>query len=156
MGTGKSTVGRLLADRLGYSFADTDQLIEQRHGPIPVIFEAHGEPGFRRLERDLAAELGTATATVISTGGRMLLDPPNAEALGATGIIICLSASVDTLVERLRGSGAETRPLLAGHDLRARVGQLLEDRAPAYSGFTQILTDDKTPDQIVDEIIAGL
>jgi shikimate kinase len=79
MGTGKTTVGRLLAERLGYGFVDTDALIVARHGPIAEIFAGRGEGEFRRLEAEVAAELADRTGLVIATGGRMLLDHGNAE-----------------------------------------------------------------------------
>ncbi len=156
MGTGKTTVGRLLADRLGYEFVDTDDVIEDRHGPIPQIFLEYGEDEFRRQERAVAAELAARGGLVISTGGRMMVDPANAEVLGATGDVCCLTASIDTLVDRLVAVGAETRPMLAGHDLRARLQELLEERAPAYARFTQVATEGRDPEQVVDAVLEQL
>jgi len=92
MGTGKSTVGRLLAQRLGREFVDTDKMIERRHGPIPRIFDEQGEAGFRSIEQAIAAELSTDEGYVISTGGRFMLDPHNAELLRDGNRIICLVA----------------------------------------------------------------
>ena len=75
MGTGKTTVGRLVARKLGREFVDTDLVIEERHGPIQEIFDRQGESAFRDIERTLAVELGQRKRLVIATGGRMLLDP---------------------------------------------------------------------------------
>lgn len=152
MGTGKTTVGRVLADELGYEFVDTDALIEAEHGPIPQIFAEHGEGTFRRLERDLAAELATRAGLVVSTGGRMLVDPANADVLASTGDIVCLTATVDTIVQRV-GPTASTRPLLAGGDVRARVAELLAERASAYARFEHVATDGRSPRQIAGDIV---
>lgn len=87
----------------------------------------------------------------------MLVDDDNAAALGATGDIVCLTASVDTILARVGGDrGAATRPMLAGADARDRVRELLAERAEAYSQFTAVATDDRTPNTIVDEIVALL
>ncbi|MCY4663604.1 MAG: hypothetical protein OXC00_02945, partial [Acidimicrobiaceae bacterium] len=76
MGTGKTTVGRILAEHLGFDFVDTDAVIESRAGPIPEIFERAGEPGFRELERSVARELAGRTGLVIATGGGGGVGPP--------------------------------------------------------------------------------
>lgn len=152
MGTGKSTVGRLVAERLGRRFVDTDALIESRHGPIAALFAEHGEEHFRRLERDVAAELAEATDLVVATGGRTMLDPANQATLGARGIVVCLAASVDHLVARLQDE-AEQRPLLRGGDAAARIAALLDERAAGYARFPQVPTDGRTPDEVADAVV---
>jgi shikimate kinase len=154
MATGKTTVGRVLAERLGYELVDTDTLIEDRSGPIPQIFVEYGEEEFRRMEREVAAELADRERLVISTGGRMMVDPVNVAALAGSGDVFCLTASVDTIVDRLQAAGTDSRPMLAGHDLRTRVTDLLAARAAAYATFTQVATDGLTPDQIADAIVS--
>ena len=156
MATGKTTVGQLLATRLGYEFVDTDAMIEERHGPIPQIFAEYGEEEFRRLEREVAAELAGRDGLVVSTGGRLMVDPVNADALGATGDVFCLTATVDTIVARLTAAGTDSRPMLAGHELRERVAELLAERAPAYARFTQVPTDDHPPTQIATTILSSM
>jgi shikimate kinase len=153
MGTGKTTVGRLLAARLGYEFVDTDAIIEERHGPIPQIFAAHGERTFRTYEREVAAELAARDGLVIATGGRMMLDPVNAEALGTGAHVFCLTAHLDTILARVTAAGvADERPLLAGPDVEERIAHLLEARADAYAEFAQIATDLRSPAAVADEL----
>ena len=155
MGTGKSTVGRVLAARLGRTLLDTDALIEAEHGPIPTIFAEQGEEGFRAIERDVAAEVAERTpGAVVSTGGRMLLDPANAAALMRTSVVVCLTASIDELVRRLAAPGAAARPLLAGGDPAERIATLLAERAEGYGAFPAVATDGRTPEAIADEVLA--
>src|SRR5262245_28128798 len=117
MGTGKTTVGRLLAARLGYEFVDTDQVIVARHGEIADIFRIRGEDAFRSIEGALATELASRERLVISTGGRMMLDPDNVAALGRNGLIFCLVAAPDEIFERISNDApAVERPLLAVAD----------------------------------------
>ena len=150
MGTGKTTVGRLLADLLGYEFVDTDEMIERRHGPIDTIFRERGEEAFRAIEREVADELAGADRLVIATGGRMMLDPVIASTLGAGARVLCLVASPDTIVARVLDG--PVRPLLAGANPRARIVELLAERAAGYAKFEQISTDARTPAEIAHEI----
>ncbi len=161
MGTGKSTVGRILADLLGYEFVDTDTVIEERHGPIPDIFAAHGEAVFREYEQAVAQELAERKGLVIGTGGGLMLQPSSAAALDATGSVFCLVASVDTILERVMGQQEQQqpdanappqRPLLAGTNPRQRIADLLSDRQAQYDRFPHVDTEGRTPEDVAAEI----
>lgn len=158
MGTGKSTVGRILAGLLGYEFVDTDTVIEDLHGPIPDIFAAHGEAVFREFELAVAEDLARRNQQVIGTGGGLMLQADAAKALDATGTVFCLVASVDTILERVMGQQAEQdspevqRPLLAGDDPKQRITELLTTRKAQYDQFTQVETEARTPDEVAAEI----
>lgn len=156
MATGKSSVGRLLAARIGYEWVDTDLLIETRHGPIADIFAAEGEASFRRLEGDLAADLSDRRGLVISTGGRMMLDADTADVLGRGSRVFCLTASPDEIARRVAQPGEPDRPLLAGADLRTRIDALLAERASGYAPFEQVSTDGRSVEEIVDDIVSRL
>jgi 3-dehydroquinate synthase len=154
MGTGKSTVGRLLADRLGLTFIDTDEIIEARAGrTIAAIFREDSEARFREWERDIASELAGRHGLVIATGGRLMLDPDNAAVLGQTGPVFCLTAPVEDILRRA-ALAEDVRPLLAGPDPEAQVRSLLAQRAPLYARFRPIETAGKTAASVVEEIIA--
>lgn len=157
MGTGKSTVGRLLAGRMAMDFVDTDHLIEERHGPIADIFATAGEDAFRSMEREISVELGARSGHVISTGGRLLLDPANAAALQNNGRVFCLAADVDEILARVLPPGqATTRPLLVGDNPRERIAALLEERQDGYAAFEQVSTNGRTPNAVADDIAARL
>ena len=152
MGTGKSTIGKLLAIKLNYGFVDTDDLIEKReHRSIAAIFQDEGEETFRKLESMIARELAEQDGLIIATGGRLMLDKQNAAALAATGAVFCLTAKPEVLLERLTND-EEKRPLLAGPEPEQRIRDLLSSRAEAYGRFPQIDTSDRSPDEIVAEI----
>lgn len=134
MGAGKTAAGQAVADRLGRWFVDMDQVIEQRAGkPVSAIFAQDGEPAFRQMEAALCQELASERNLVIATGGGALVSEANRAALAASGLLICLHAPVDAVLERL-GATAD-RPLLGGHDRRARVEALMAQRAAAYAAI---------------------
>src|SRR5262245_34753784 len=111
MGTGKSSVGRSLADHLRFGFVDTDELIECRAGQtISEIFKQHGEPVFRDLESKVVTELSSQQRLVISTGGGLAANPENLASLKTHALVVCLWASPDTIWERVRLQSH--RPLL--------------------------------------------
>lgn len=153
MGTGKSTVGRLLAAQLGYPFVDTDELIVARDGrSIADIFREEGEAAFRRWEARIAQELAGQSGLVIATGGRLMLDEGNAAALMANGRVFCLTAAPETILARLQDDDGK-RPLLDVPEPASQIARLLELRKERYGRFPQIDTNDKTPDQIAAEIL---
>ncbi|MCY3585246.1 MAG: shikimate kinase [Acidimicrobiales bacterium] len=154
MGSGKTTVGRLVARELGWTFVDTDDVIVARHRPIDAIFAEQGEEAFRAFEREVAAEVARSQHHVIATGGRMLLDPANADALTATGRVFCLAASADEIVRRLTADvDGPVRPLLAGDDPAAAVARLLNERAEGYGQFEQVHTANDSPEAVAARII---
>lgn len=133
MGTGKTEVGRVLADTLGMTFVDTDALIEARAGmTIPEIFKTRGEAGFRRIERLAVRSLDGVTGRVIATGGGAVLSDDNVRTLKSLGPLVHLTATPEIILARTRGD-AHTRPMLAGGDALARIKTLLETRAPFYA-----------------------
>lgn len=154
MGTGKSRVGRLLAKRLGLDFVDMDALIEERQGkPIPRIFAEEGEPAFRRMERELVRELAAREGQVIACGGGIVLNPDNLADYAATGLVVCLSAAPDTILERV---AHEThRPLLAEGDKLQKIRDLLARRQPLYGAVPhQVPTDGLSAEDVAERILA--
>ncbi len=136
MGTGKSTTGRILAQKLGYEFLDLDKIIEEKEQrSIPEIFQKEGEAYFRRKEKEMARAVCQKDNTVIAVGGGTVVDPENKELLLSAGKLIALYADVDTILERTRGEG--TRPVLdkaAEAGRREAIEHLLKERRDAYRG----------------------
>ncbi len=131
MGTGKSSVGQLVAAQLHFSFVDTDQLIESRAGKtISEIFSQAGEKVFRELETQLLLELGRNQNTVISTGGGLSANAANLASLKQHALVVCLWASPEAIWERVRDQ--THRPLLQDPDPREKIHQLLAAREPFY------------------------
>ena len=156
MGTGKTTVGRILANRLGCGFVDTDDVIESRAGPIHEVFERDGEEAFREMERDLARELADRGGLVIATGGRMMLDPECAACLEPVSDVVCLTADAGTVLQRATGPDAVRRPLLDGPDASTRVRQLMVERAAGYARFAPVDTEGRSPDEVADAAMSLL
>jgi len=152
MGTGKTTVGKKLADQLGYDFVDTDQLIESRIGmSIASYFREHGEPAFRALESAIARELADRSGVVISTGGRLMLDAANAAALSKTGRVFCLVATPEEILQRV-SNDTHVRPLLQVPNPLENIVELLQERETGYRRFSQFKTSEKLPLAIASEL----
>lgn len=152
MGAGKSTIGRLLADKLGLSFTDTDPVIEQRAGrPISQIFAVDGEPAFRALEHEVIADLIEGPDAILALGGGAP-EHPGTRALLKTVDVIYLEVSYSDAMARIGGDTA--RPLLAQAGLRDRY----EHRLPIYSAVATLTvpTTARDPDTIAEEILAKL
>jgi shikimate kinase len=151
MGTGKSTVGRRVAARLGWPFVDADAVIETRTGrSIPAIFADEGEAAFRRLEAQVCRELATQPGHVIATGGGALLDPDTRAAFEAHSLLVCLRCDLDTIIQRV-GDDPD-RPLFAAD--RPQLARLLAARAPVYDSLPhQFDTTHRTPQQVAEEIV---
>lgn len=156
MGAGKTAIGKELARQLKLDFLDADQEIERRTGvDIPLIFEKEGEPGFRRREREVIAELTQRERLVLATGGGAVLDPGNRQAL-ARGFVIYLRASLEA--QAARTAQNRNRPLLQTEDPQARLRQLFEVRAPLYESLAHLTvdTDSGQVRQITQRIIDAL
>ncbi len=159
MGTGKSTVGREVAGRLGRPFVDTDALVAARAGlPIPQIFALHGEEAFRDLEAQVVAEVAARPGQVIATGGGALLRPENVSRLRERGRLILLTASPEVILERLSRNGLSERPLLFGALTPAerleRIRSLLRGREEAYAqADARVDTTGLTPQQVADLVM---
>jgi shikimate kinase len=154
MGTGKTTVGKLLAAQLGWRFVDTDDLIAAQLGgrSIKQIFAEDGEPFFRMWESRICDELAWSSRHVIATGGGAVLNPANRDALNRAGMVVCLEASPDEIVTRL--AGVTDRPLLTGADPRVRVRELLAARAGAYGALPfHVNTSGCSPEEVSGRII---
>lgn len=156
MGTGKSSIGRLLACRLRRPFVDTDKKIEREYGmSIPEIFQQYGEAGFRSREAAVVAKASRYTNAVISTGGGIVLSADNIKRLRTNSVIIALSASSKMILERT--SRRNNRPLLNQHDREQIIIKLLNERAPLYAvGDYTVDTTNYTPHQVVEKIITFL
>jgi shikimate kinase len=153
MGTGKTSVGKLLARKLRRDFVDMDTLIESREKmPVAKIFKAKGEPYFRKLEADLVQELSGKEGMVISCGGGTFVPDVNIERIKASGVVICLTSSPEMILKRT--ASTSYRPLLSVPDPLKRVTELLAARQSSYSRAHHTIDADKlTVEQTADAVM---
>jgi shikimate kinase len=153
MGTGKTTVGRTVAQRLGYQLLDSDVEIERQAGKsIPDIFASEGEPAFRAMERTFIEQGHPTSKCVVACGGGLVVAPGMLELLKSKGVVICLHASLETILKRTQGS--RHRPLLNVEDPAERIRVLYAQRESVYRrAGTMILTDGRQLNDIVDHVI---
>ncbi len=153
MGTGKTAVGKELAKKLKMKFIDIDDIIEKREGmEISDIFEQKGEPYFRDVEKKVAREVSKQSNLVIAAGGGVVINEENVKNLKSNGIMICLNASPDKILERTKRY--THRPLLNVPEPSKRVWELLAKRAQYYARADyQINTTNLTIDEVVQKIL---
>ena len=153
MGSGKTSTGRPLAERLGYGFVDADAVIEQAAGcSIPEIFQRDGEEGFRAIEHQVLSAISQRHSLVVATGGGVVTQRENWGLLHS-GIVIWLDVVQEQLLQRLQADST-VRPLLQTEDPAAALGQLLAERQPLYSeADLTVVINDETPDIIADGIL---
>ncbi|MBF0568808.1 MAG: shikimate kinase [Nitrospirae bacterium] len=153
MGTGKTTIGRVLAKLLGRNLIDVDSEIEKAQGMrITEIFATKGEAKFRDMETEMAGKISNLSNVVISTGGGIVLRQENIELLRKNGIVVNLTAAPDVIHARI--SGGNDRPLLNVPDPLTKIRELLEFRQPFYLNADIVIdTADKTPILAAEEII---
>ena len=156
MGAGKSTVGKILADKTGYKFYDADSYIEEQAGTtITQIFADHGEPYFRDLESEATEELAKKENQVIATGGGVVQRDRNWDAMKKNGITVYLKATVETIWERIKDD--TSRPLLQVENPVDTARELLEKRTPMYEKADIVLdTDGLSPEVVAEEILSSI
>ena len=157
MGSGKTTIGRALAKRLNLRFVDADHEIESRTGAsITLIFEIEGEASFRQREADVISDLTQQQGIVLATGGGAILNQESRRSLRERGTVVYLRASAGSLVQRT--SHDRQRPLLQTADPRARIEELMRQRAPLYEEVAHITVETERPNvqSVVQNILVQL
>jgi shikimate kinase len=157
MGSGKSSVGREIARRWGFRFIDTDTTIRHKYRKsIPDIFATFGEPFFRDQENKTLQELQASQEAVIATGGGIILQPRNHPLLRTLGVVVWLTASEETIWERV--SRNRNRPLLQTSDPRTTIRNLMSTRYPLYDAVADITveTTGLTHQEVADRAVAAL
>ena len=154
-GTGKSTVGKLLAARLGRELVSTDaEIVKRAQHTIPEIVAQQGWDYFRDLESDICIELASRDQLVIDTGGGAILRAQNVEALKKYGTVFWLTASVETIAQRIGGDNQ--RPSLTGtKSFVEEIQDMLRERTPKYRAAAEhiITTDDRSINQLVETLL---
>jgi len=157
MGAGKSTVGRLLAERLGYQFVDSDHVIEARTGAsIPMIFDIEGESGFREREAQVIDELTHRTETVLATGGGVVEREENRQHLRSRGFVVYLKSPVEALIQRTKHD--RNRPLLQTDNPAEVLRALMEKREPWYIEMADLVveTQQVSVHRVVKQVVERL
>ena len=155
MGTGKTTVGKILAGQLGRPFLDTDALVEVATGmTVAEIFARYGEEAFRAREHEACKEVAGRQGLVVALGGGALLDPANRAAIESSGVLVLLTCEHLALAARLRESARRReRPLLSG-DLEGTIDRLLKKREPVYSTVRlRVDTTRATPHEVAEQVL---
>ncbi|MBN2239360.1 MAG: shikimate kinase [Dehalococcoidales bacterium] len=158
MGTGKTLIGRILAERLDLNLVETDRLIEQRAGiTIPELFEREGETGFREREIAAVKEITGEGFSVIACGGGLVLNRINIDRLKENCVIVYLRASPKTILKRVSGEAGQ-RPLLEVEDQLKTITEMLKFRRPLYERAADITvnTTGISPNEVADKIILKL
>ena len=153
MGSGKTSTGRPLAERLGYGFVDADAVIEQAAGcSIPEIFEREGETGFRAIEHQVLSAISQRHSLVVATGGGVVTQRENWGLLHS-GIVIWLDVVQEQLLKRLQADST-VRPLLQTEDPAAALSQLLAERQPLYAeADLTVVINDEPPETVAEGIV---
>jgi shikimate kinase len=159
--TGKTSVGKALAERLGTAFVDTDEYIEKRaNRPISDMVAREGWDFFRRKEREAIREITSSGVLVIAAGGGAILDAENVTNLKRNGVVILLETTSETILERMRldEKTEQQRPSLTGQDPLDEIAEVLEIRRPYYQEAMDFSVDttSKSIEQVVDEILQKL
>ena len=157
MGCGKSTIARMLSEKLGVAQVEMDELIVQEQGmPITGIFEKYGEAHFRDIETDLVRRLQARDGVVVSCGGGAVLREENRRLMKESGVIIWLTAKPETILERVKGN--TDRPILNGNMNVEYIAELMEKRRPKYEAAADIVisTDMKNAREICEEILESM
>lgn len=153
MGTGKTSVGRLVAEQLHFHYLDTDEMIQTATGKtVAEIFSTGGEPAFRSLEEKVVGELAAKTHTIISCGGGLPVAPQNLAGLKAHSLIVCLWASPAKIWERVKSQ--THRPLLQDPDPQQKIRELLAAREPFYKQADVLLnTDSRSLREVAQQVV---
>ena len=154
MGSGKTTLGKILSKKLDKQFYDSDNVIEEKLGvDVPMIFEYEGEAGFRERETDCLKELVSKKNIVLATGGGIVLSKSNRDLLSENGIVIYLKSNQKDLI--LRTKNDKTRPLLKNGNIELIIKKLCKEREPLYEEIAdfEIMTKNKRVHEVVNEII---
>jgi shikimate kinase len=154
MGSGKTTLGKILSKKLDKNFYDSDHVIEEKLGvDVPMIFEYEGEAGFRERERDSLKELVSKQNIVLATGGGIILSKSNRDLLSENGIVIYLKSNQKDLIKRMKND--KTRPLLKNGNIEEIIKKLCKEREPLYEEIAdfEIMTKNKRIHEVVNEIV---